>query len=82
MSPARNWSTKIRDIFQYSAGGTYSVSSVALKRAVVDLNIASRSPNGSTLEVACPPPELEPKVDIVLFTENSRMELYGNANES
>jgi hypothetical protein len=42
---------------QNSFRGTYFVGSVAFKRAVVDLQSALMSINGSTLEVACAPPE-------------------------
>jgi hypothetical protein len=56
MFPARNWSRIVREISRNSFGGTYFGGSVAFKRAVVDLNSANPSKNGSALEVACPPP--------------------------
>jgi hypothetical protein len=61
MSPAGNWSRKVREFSQNSFGGTYSVGSVAFKCAVVDLDSAVIRINGSTLEVACSPPGIGAK---------------------
>jgi hypothetical protein len=70
MSPARNWSRKVRGFTQNSFGGTYSVGSVTFKRAVVNLDSALISINGSTLEVACPPPGIGAKISHSSFGRN------------
>ena len=82
MWPAGNWSRKVREISLNSFGGTYFEGSVAFKRAVVDLNSASISINGSTLEVACPPPGIGAKFEIVLLAESALIETKSSANES
>jgi hypothetical protein len=62
---------------------TYKVaSSVALEGAVMDLYIGSKSINSSALEVACPPPGIGAKFELVLLMENALLVLKSNANES
>jgi hypothetical protein len=47
---------KVQEISQIIFGTTYTTGTVAVERAVVDLHIPTTDPNGSALEVACPPP--------------------------
>ena len=61
---------------------TYAGGSAALECAVVDLHGALRNINSAALEVACPPPELERKCEIVLLAENAWMELKSSTSKS
>jgi hypothetical protein len=72
---------KVQEISETRFRTTYRFSAIALERAGVDLDICLISTNISSLEVACPPPEIR-KVEIVLFTECARMEWKSSANES
>jgi hypothetical protein len=54
---------KYKENSQNSFGTTYSVGSVALENAGIDLDICTISGrNSSTLEVACPPPGIGAKI--------------------
>jgi hypothetical protein len=57
MSPAGNWSRKVREISENSFETTHRVAdSVALECTAMDLHIGtSASINIAPLEVACPP---------------------------
>jgi hypothetical protein len=48
----------------------------------MDLDICTISINSSALEVVCGPPGIGANFEMVLFTENARMELKSSANES
>jgi hypothetical protein len=61
MSPAGNWSRKVREVSQNRFGITYIFGFVALKCAVVDLHIASAGINSAALEVPCGPPGIGAK---------------------
>jgi hypothetical protein len=56
--------------------------SVALEGAAMDLYIGTIGKNSTALEVACPPPGIRVKFEIVLLAEYARMELKISANES
>jgi hypothetical protein len=73
---------KDKEISQNSFGTTYSVGSVALESAGVDLDICTIGINSSTLEVACPPPGIGAKFSDSSFAESARMGSKSSAKES
>ena len=73
---------KFRKLLETSFGSAYIISGVTLKRAVVDLNSALISINGSTLKVACPPPGIGQNFEIVLLAESAWLDIKRSANES
>ena len=63
MWSAGNWSEESSGKFSKQLGTTYTVCSVALEGAVMDVHIGTTGGiNSSTLEVACPPPGIGAKI--------------------
>jgi hypothetical protein len=69
MSRAGNWSKSFKEKSQISFGTTYSAAgSITLEGAVMDLQIGiMTSINSPALEVACGPPGIRAKIQIVLL---------------